>query len=130
MRFTSRDGIATLFVVVAAAMFGLWVSGTAMTGISTRVMTVVVFALGWAACMADQRQMAAVYGADRSARAAPIGYVVTSSVLGGLALVTGIFALVTASELALAVLATAMVALWLLATARHALAPSGPARSA
>lgn len=121
MRLTSRDGVATVFVVAAAVLFGLWATGAAMSGTSVRVMTIVVFALGYAGCLADQRQMAQVYGAKGAAKAAPLGYVLVSSAIGGLALVTGIIALVTASEAMLATLMVAVVALWLLATARHAL---------
>lgn len=76
MRLTARDGIATLFVAAAAVVFILWTTGAAMAGLSTRVITVVVFALGWFACIADQRAMAAVYGANGGRRSAPLGYVV------------------------------------------------------
>ena len=122
MHLTARDGVASLFVAAAAVLFGLWTSGAAMAGVSVRVMTVIVFALGYLGCLADQRQMALVYGAGGQARAAPLGYVVLSSALGGLALVAGIIALVTASHVMLATLCATVVALWLLATVRHAMA--------
>ena len=67
MRFTVRDGLATVFVPAAGVVYLLWVTGAAMTGWSARVVAVVVFGLGWAACVTDQKQMAVVYGAVRGA---------------------------------------------------------------
>lgn len=120
MRLTWRDALATLLVGAAAALYGLWQTGTALAGMSTRVLGAVVFGLGWAGCMSDQREMASVYGA-RGRRRAPMGYVVAASLVGGVALVTGIMALVSASETLLAILVAATVALWALATVRHAI---------
>src|ERR1035441_3872429 len=37
MRLTVRDGLATVFVAAALAVYLLWVSGAAMTGWSVRV---------------------------------------------------------------------------------------------
>jgi hypothetical protein len=56
-------------------------------------------------------------------------YTSFASVLGATALVAGVIALITASTAALAILVVVTLALWLLATARHAFtspaAPSG-----
>ena len=71
MRLTVRDGLATVFVAAAAAVYLLWVTGAAMTGWSVRVAAAVVFGLGWAACVTDQKQMAVVYGAARGAGGRP-----------------------------------------------------------
>ena len=68
MRLTVRDVLATLFVAAAAALYGMWVTGAGLAGLSTRVIAVVVFGLGWAACVTDQKEMAVVFGADRTAR--------------------------------------------------------------
>jgi hypothetical protein len=65
MRLTWRDGSATLLVAAAAAVYALWATGTAMASASTTVIAAVVFGLGWAACLTDQREMQIVYGADR-----------------------------------------------------------------
>ena len=134
MRLTWRDARATLLVAAAAALYGLWQTGAAAAGTSTRVLGAVVFGLGWAGCMSDQREMASVYGAGEHRRA-PMAYVVVSSLLGVVALAAGIVTLVSASETMLAILVAAMVALWLLATVRHAMTseraraagPSSPA---
>ena len=50
-------------------------------------------------------------------------YTSFASVLGATALVAGVIALITASTAALAVLVVVTLALWLLATARHAFTP-------
>lgn len=47
MRLTVRDVLATLFVATAAALYGMWVTGAALAGLSTRMVAVVVFGLGW-----------------------------------------------------------------------------------
>jgi hypothetical protein len=132
MRLTIRDGLATLLVAAAAAVYVLWVTGAAMTGWPVRVAAAVVFALGFAACLSDQKQMAVVYGASREGPRPPVAYVVNASVIGALALVSGVIALVTGSAVMLAVLAASMAGLWLIATARHTLASrsGGPSRRA
>jgi len=122
MRLTIRDGLATLFVAAAAAAYVPWVTQTAMTGWSVRVTAAVVFGLGWAACLTDQKQMAVIYGASRAGPRPPAAYVVLVSAIGALALVTGVIALVTGSAAMLATLAASMAGLWVIATARHALA--------
>lgn len=122
MRLTIRDGLATLFVAAAAAVYVPWLTGTAMTGWSVRVTAAVVFGLGWAACLTDQKQMAVVYRASREGPRPPVAYVVLVSAIGTLALVTGIIALVTGSATMLATLAVSMAGLWVTATARHTLA--------
>ena len=136
MRLTIRDGLATLFVAAAALVYVPWVTGAGMTGWSVRVTAAVLFALGWAACLADRKQMAAVYGAAREGPRPTAAYVVLASVIGALALVSGVIALMTSSTAMLATLAASMTALWVIATARHTLAsgsggPRGrPARTA
>jgi hypothetical protein len=123
MRLTIRDGLATVFVAAAAAVYVLWLTGAALTGWSVRVTAAVVFALGWAACVTDQKQMGVVYGATREGPRPSAAYVVLVSAIGALALVVGVIALVTGSAALLATLASSMAGLWLIATARHAVAP-------
>ena len=122
MRLTIRDGLATLFVAAAAAVYVPWVTGAALTGWSVRVTAAVVFALGWAACMTDQKQMAVVYGVTREGPRPLAAYAVLVSAIGALALVAGVIALVTGSAASLATLAASMGGLWLIATVRHAVA--------
>jgi len=124
MRLTWRDALATLFVAAAAALYALWQTGTAVAGMSTRVLGAVVFGLGWAGCMSDQGEMASVYGAG-GRRRAPMVYVVVASLLGAVALAAGIMTLISASETMLAILVAATVALWVLATVRHVVTGQG-----
>jgi hypothetical protein len=122
MRLTWRDGSATLLVAAAAAVYALWATGTVMVNASTTVIAAVVFGLGWAACVIDQREMQIVYGADRQHPRPPIGYIVLTSVTGVMTLGAGVGAMVIASDTALVILLAGMIALWVLATAWHILA--------
>ena len=125
MRLTFRDGLAALFVGAAGVVYAVWATGTAMTGLSTRTVAAVVFGLGWAACLANQNEMAVVYGAASGRLRPPVAYAVVASGVGVLALVTGIVTLVTASGAMLALLVAALGAMWVIATARHMLARPG-----
>ena len=127
MRLTWSDVVATVLVAAASLLFALWTTGAAFAGASTRVVGVIVFGLGIAACTSDRQAMASVYGAQGQRRA-PIGYVVVMSLLGATALIAGVLTLAAGSQAMLATLAGAMLALWVLATVRHAGAGS-PERS-
>ena len=122
MRLTWRDGSATLLVAAAAAVYALWATSTALAGTSTTVIAAVVFGLGWAACLTDQREMQIVYGADPQHPRSPLGYIVLTSAIGVLTLGAGIAALVIASHTTVVILLAGLIALWMLATARHILA--------
>ena len=121
MRLTSRDGLATVLVAAAAGSYALWATGAALAGVSARWMTVIAFALGMAACTANHRELDQVYGTSPGAPRPPGSYVTLSTALGIVMLGAGIVAFVMASQTMLATLVAAMVALWLLATGRHAL---------
>jgi hypothetical protein len=118
MRITWKDGLATLFVLVSAGLYGLWVSGVAAQGMGVRALAVVVFALGFAGCVSASSEMAEVFkaGADRTV---PLGYQVLASLVGAVALVSGVLAMIRGSEPMLAAMVVATVALWLAATVRH-----------
>jgi hypothetical protein len=120
MRLTWSDVVATVLVAASSLLFALWTTGAAFAGASTRVVGAIVFGLGIAACTSDRQAMASVYGAEGQRRAAPIGYVVVMSLLGATALIAGVLTLAAGSEAMLATLAGAMLALWVLATIRHA----------
>lgn len=121
MRFTRRDGFATLFVVAAAVIYALWLTGAAFSDTSTRVIGAVVLGLGWAACTSNQAEMGVVYGAGTHRRV-PMTYVVTASLVGLAALVAGLITLVSGNEAMLATLVAATITLWAMSTVRHALA--------
>lgn len=136
MRLTVKDAMATLFVLAAAVLYALWVNGIAVSGLTTRVLGIIVIGLGMAGCMTSQQEMAVVYGVDRKRPRPPMPYVVVASVIGGLALVAGIITLATASEVMLGTLVAATVVLWAISTVRHWVAgrpqearPSAPERT-
>jgi hypothetical protein len=124
MRLGRRDLPASLFVAAAGVVYALWLSGTALQGMSTRALGAVVFALGYAACMSDRAEMAVVFGVG-GRRRSPIWYIVVASLLGFGALVAGVLTLVSASETTLAILVAATVTLWAMSTVRHAIAGEG-----
>jgi hypothetical protein len=119
MRVTWRDGLSTVAVAAATVLFLLWENGSAAQGLSVRALAGIVFALGWVGCVSDGAHMASVYvpGPDRTA---PMSYSVAISILGLVALVAGILAIVGPSETAIGVLVVAMLGLWAMATLRHA----------
>jgi hypothetical protein len=98
-----------------------------MTEWPVRVIAEVAFALGFAACLTDQKQMAVVYGVTGEGPRPPMAYVVLTAAIGALALATGVIALVTGSAAMLAMLTASTAGLWVIATARHMLA-SGSGR--
>ena len=108
-------------MAAAAVLCTLWATDTVMPGVSTRWMTVIALALGVAACTANQRELGEVYGATREGPRPPGLYIALATALGIVMLVAGILAFVLASEAMRAALVAAIVALWLIATARHAL---------
>jgi hypothetical protein len=119
MTLTWKDGLATVFVGAAAALYGFWMTGTEIAGLSsTRAVTGVVLVLGIAGCYTAKSYFEAVYGAGSDPRP-PMPYVVLVSTLGGVALVAAIIALIWSSTVALTVLVVCMVALWVAATIRH-----------
>ena len=113
------DVLATFLAVAAAGLYVGWASGVAFADMSTRDVAATVFLLGFAGCITDQTRMADVYGVSAQGRA-PLWYIAAASVLGALALVSGILAMALGSDVMTGVLTTAVVLLWALATGRHA----------
>ncbi len=114
MRLTYRDGIATVATAAAVVFYALWATNTVAPNLSTRVAALVVFGLGFVGCPTAAQD---VSGRNTTTRR---WYATTTTVLGFVALVAGVSAMVFASEVMLAILVVALVALWLAATARHA----------
>ncbi|HEX6208037.1 MAG TPA: hypothetical protein VF058_06705 [Actinomycetota bacterium] len=122
MRLTWRDGIATLFAGAVGIVYGLWLTETAMSGMSTRVLGGIVLGLGMLGCAANQAALADVFGVGGKRRA-PMAYVVFMSAAGGVALVAGAIAVVAGSKTLLTTLVIATLTLWLITTVRHAVTP-------
>ncbi|HEX6074837.1 MAG TPA: hypothetical protein VFZ32_06180 [Micromonosporaceae bacterium] len=123
MRLTWRDGIATLATAAAVVFYGLWLTDTMAPNLSTRMAALVVFILGFAGCPTAASDLY-----TRESRV-PLWYTVAFSVVGFVALVAGVISVVFASEVMLATLVFAMVALWFAATLRRGYGGHRPARS-
>ena len=120
MRLSWKDGLATVLVAVALVFFAGWSAGATVAGISGRGLVLAVFLLGIAGCYTAQSQFGIVYGVTGTARP-PLVYVVLVSMLGALATVVGIVALIVGGGLAVTTLLLAMIVMWILATVRHRL---------
>ena len=119
MKLTWKDGLATGFVGAAVAIYGCWLAGVEVLGISgTRGFTVAVLVLGILACYTAQANFEAIYRFG-DGTAASKRYGVLISTLGGVALLSAVVALFGASSAALTILVLAMVALWATASVHH-----------
>lgn len=124
MRVPTRDRIATVLVLLAAAAYLLWAAGAALPGMeSVRVTGMLVLGLGFVASAG-----AVVPGFDRLIHGNKL-YLAVTSLIGVAALVGGVVMLVEASEAALGVVMGAMVALWLISTVHHMAPPKTPSRA-
>lgn len=117
-RLSGGDLVATLLVATSVIVSVLWLTDVALTNWSTRVAAAVVFALGYLGCVTTRSRMAEVYGAGGRHRA-PLVYVIAASLVGTLALVSGVIAVLWATESMLVVLLASIVTLWAMSTARH-----------
>jgi hypothetical protein len=114
MRLPKQDLIATALVAAAGVLYILWLTGFAPASMSsTRTTGLVVLALGFAASASavvpyfDQL----IHG-NRA-------YLAVTTLIGVVALIAGVQALVSASGAGLGVVMGAMSVLWLMATIRH-----------
>jgi hypothetical protein len=118
MQLTWRDWVATGCVVVAALMYGVWLSQGEVLGISSeRMLGLIVLLLGLVASVT-----AVVFGVGEGLLRAPKLYLTVTSLIGLVALVAGVLVLVNESEAMLATLVGTTVALWMVSTVRHAMA--------
>ncbi|MEU7864011.1 hypothetical protein [Nonomuraea sp. NPDC049141] len=115
MRLTWKDALAT---VVAAANVAIYVAFT--QGADVPVIDGVRGAAG-AILLLGMVGGCGLSAADVYEHKGP--YMGVASTLGGIALLAGVIALITAAKPALAVLFYATIALWFIATVRHALTP-------
>lgn len=119
MRLPMRDIAATAAVAVAGALYGLWVVGSALPGMSSVRMTgIAVLALGFVASAS-----AVVPGFEQLLRGNRT-YLAVSTLLGLAALGGGVWMLAGPSEVGLALLVGAMGMLWLLSTIHHVMLAS------
>ena len=118
MRLTWKDAVSTVLMAAIVVIYVAFLNSTTAWLISSaRGTAAAVLVLGIVggcgmSAAAEQYQ-------GKQARA----YTSFACALGGTALVAGVIALITASTVALAILVVATLALWLVATARHAFIP-------
>jgi hypothetical protein len=113
---TWRDGLATAFILVAIVIYALWLAGVEVFGLGVRGIGAIVLGLGLAASV-----IAVVYGVGAGLLDAHKAYLAAASVIGVLAGVVGVATLLDRSETMLGALVVATVALWAMATVRHAI---------
>ena len=118
MRLTWKDAVSTVFMAAIVIIYVAFLNSTTAWLISsargTAGAVLVLGMVGGCAMSAPAEQYQ-----DKGAGT----YTSVASVLGATALVAGVIALITASTVALAILVVATLALWLVATVRHALTP-------
>jgi hypothetical protein len=123
MRLTWKDAIATVFMAAIVIIYVAFLNSTTAWLISsargTAAAVLVLGTVGGCGMSAAAEQ----YQGKRAQ-----AYTSFASVLGATALVAGVIALITASTVALAILVVATLALWLVATMRHAFTPPGVPR--
>jgi hypothetical protein len=114
MRLNRIDVFATVAVGIGVLAYVLWLADVAVPGLrSPRVVGAVVLGLGWLASA-----VAVVPNFDQLIQASKV-YLAVTSALGLAALTAGVVVLVSASEPMLALLVSATVVMWVLATIRH-----------
>ena len=117
MRLSGRDAAGTLLTGVAALYGIAFLLGADVPAApSTRVVALVVFGLGWGACVTGGSALAVEAHMTRPA-------VMLLSAIGVATLVVAVLAVVTASATMLAALLGLILGMWLLTTARHLAGP-------
>lgn len=114
MRLPRRDLIATILVAVAVLVWVLWAVDAAAPGLgSARLAGAVVLVLGFAASAS-----AVVPGFGRLLHGDKT-YLVSTSVIGVVALAGGLMTLISASAWGFGLMIAATVLLWLISTVHH-----------
>jgi hypothetical protein len=115
MRLSWRDALATLLVAIALGVYAAWTLGAELPGFGT-VGAVAIIVLGLGVVASASAVVPGFADLLRGSR----GYLALSSAFGLLALAAGVYALVAGEAAALTILVLATVAMWAMATARHA----------
>jgi len=121
MRLGRRDLIATVCVLAGVVVYALWLANHPIPGLSSvRVVTLVVLGTGVAA------SASAVVPSFAQLLHGSKLYMAITSLIGAVALVAGILALVRQADATLHLLVATTVALWIISTARHTMKANGP----
>ena len=119
MSVKRTDRVASICVGLALVLYMLWLAGVELPGLAgVRALGAVALVLGFVASAT-----AVVPAFDELVHGSK-AYVVAMSVIGLVALISGIRLMLDASEVALAVLMGAMVVMWVAATVRHSITPT------
>lgn len=114
MRVSRRDVVATMFVLAGAVVYALWLTSHPLPGMSSpRVVAFVVLGTGVAA------SASAVVPSFSSLLHGSKMYLTVTSLIGALAAVAGIVAIVDQTEVMLGLLVSTTTVLWVIATVRH-----------
>lgn len=114
MRVPRRDLAATGVVALAVVLYVLWIADVSLPGLNAvRAIGAVLLGLGFAASV-----VAVVPGFDELLHGNK-AYLGVTSALGLLAFAGGLLMLITASSIGLALMMSAMVVLWAVATTHH-----------
>ena len=113
MNLTTRDRLATLLVAASAITYVLWLAGF-LGGLTPGAVAVIVLALGVLA------SASAVVPGFAELLAGSRAYLAAASLLGLVALVSGVLTVANATGETLAILVTTTIVLWAAATVRHA----------
>ena len=123
MKLTWRDGVATIFMGAIVAIYAAFLGGTSMWLISSaRGTTAAVLVLGFVGGCALGSIPDLYMGAKSRTEWA---FIAITSMLGAVAVVAAVVGLITGGAVALAVLVSVTLALWLASTVRHALPAHG-----
>jgi 4-amino-4-deoxy-L-arabinose transferase-like glycosyltransferase len=121
MRLTWKDAVATALTGLVVAAYVTFLVGTSLPVVSgVRGLAAAVLVVGLVGCA-----LGGAGASDASAGRWSRTLRVVASFLGAVALFAAIVALVVASKVVLAVLVGAVVALWVVATVRHAFSGRG-----
>jgi hypothetical protein len=112
MNLPTKDRVATLLVAAATLTYAMWLIGP-LGGLTPGSVAVVVLVLGFlASASAVVPGFAALLAGSRA-------YLAIASVLGVVALASGILTVANATAETLAILVAATLVLWASATVRH-----------
>ena len=116
MRLPKRDLIATGLVAVAVLLYLMWAFDAALPGMKgVRASGLAVLALGFAASASAVVPTFLVLLHGNKA------YLAVTTLIGSIAVIGGIAALISASGAGLSVVIVAMVLLWIIVTIHHSL---------
>ena len=116
MRLGRRDLIATVCVAVGMLVYALWAASHPLPGLSS-VRAVALFVLGTGVAASAS---AVVPGFAQLLHGSKM-YMAISSLVGAVALISGLLAVIRQTDVMLHLLFATTVALWIIATIRHAM---------